>query len=453
MAIGTTAPRAGDAQLVRRLGLWASIGIVIGVTIGSGIFRTPAGIATRVPDPALMLGVWLLGGLISLCGALSVAELAAAMPQTGGWYVYLREGWGRLVGFLFGWSELVLIRASAVGAISTVFGEYFLRSIGIDPAAHEMAADWLSAGAIVFAALVNVRGVQFGAAIAGVSTIAKFGALAFLVIVSALMGSGAGATASNFTSGGSAVDAGLFGLALISVLWAYDGFADLSFAAGEVANPQRNLPRAIIIGTLAILTIYLSANVAYLYVSPIDKVAQSRLIAADTMQAIFGQIGVAFISVVVMISAFGALNASMLASPRVFFAMADDGLFFKTVAKVHPTYKTPYVAILLAAALGVLFVLTRTFEQLADTFVLSIWPFYAFGTAALFRLRRTRPDMPRPYKVLGYPVVPAVFIAGVIYLVVNALITDPLWTSVTFAIVLAGVPVFYLFFARRTTKS
>jgi amino acid transporter len=245
------------------------------------------------------------------------------------------------------------------------------------------------------------------------------------------------------------VNAGLFGLALISVLWAYDGFADLSFAGGEVANPQRNLPRAVIFGTLAILAIYLSANVAYLYVSPIERIAQSRLIAADTMQAIFGQAGVAFISVVVMLSAFGALNASMLASPRVFFAMADDGLFFRTVAKVHPRYNTPYVAILLAVALGVVFVLTRTFEQLADTFVLSIWPFYAFGVGALYILRRTRPDLPRPYKVPGYPVLPAVFICGVIYLVVNALVTDPLWTTVTFAIVLAGVPVYYAAFAGK----
>ena len=447
MSVPTTT--SGEARLVRRLGLWSSIGIVIGVTIGSGIFRTPAGIASRVPDPMLMLAVWLLGGLISLCGALSVAELAAAMPHTGGWYVYLREGWGRLVGFLFGWAELVLIRASAVGAISTVFGEYFLRSIGIDPGTHERAADYLSAGAIVFAGIVNIRGVQYGAAIAGISTIAKFGALAFLVFTSFLLGGGSGASTTYFTAAGSPVQAGLFGLALISVLWAYDGFADLSFAGGEVAEPQRNLPRAIIIGTLAILAIYLSANVAYLYVSPIERIAQSRLIAADTMQAIFGRAGVAFISVVVMLSAFGALNASMLASPRVFFAMADDGVFFRSVAKVHPRYNTPYVAILVAMALGVAFVLTRTFEQLSDTFVLSIWPFYAFGVGALYILRRRRPDLPRPYKVPGYPVLPAVFIAGVIYLVVNALITDPVWTTVTFAIVLAGVPVYYMAFTGK----
>ena len=447
MAVQTAT--SNEARLVRRLGLWSSIGIVIGVTIGSGIFRTPAGIATRVPDPTLMLGVWLLGGLISLCGALSVAELAAAMPHTGGWYVYLREGWGRLVGFLFGWAELVLIRASAVGAISTVFGEYFLRSIGIDPGTHEQTADYLSAGAIVFAGFVNIRGVQYGAAIAGISTIAKFGALAFLVLASFLLGGGSGASTAHFTATGGPVQAGLFGLALISVLWAYDGFADLSFAGGEVADPQRNLPRAIIIGTLAILAIYLSANVAYLYVSPIERIAESRLIAADTMQAVFGRAGVAFISVVVMLSAFGALNASMLASPRVFFAMADDGVFFRSVAKVHPRYNTPYVAILVAMALGVAFVLTRTFEQLSDTFVLSIWPFYAFGVGALYILRRTRPELPRPYKVPGYPVLPAVFIGGVIYLVVNALITDPVWTTITFAIVLAGVPVYYAAFAGK----
>ena len=446
-----TIAQAANAQLVRRLGLWSSMGIVIGVTIGSGIFRTPASIATRVPDPTLMLAVWLIGGVISLCGALSVAELAASLPHTGGWYVFLREGWGRLAGFLFGWSELVLIRASAAGAISTVFSEYFLRSMGYDPAAHAAATDYVAAGAIIVAGLTNIRGVQLGAIISGVSTVAKFGALTFLVLASFALGGGAGASTANFTATGAPVSAGLFGLALISVLWAYDGFADLSFAAGEVKDPQRTLPRAIIIGTLAIIGIYLAANAAYLYVSPVDRVAVSPFIAAETMQALFGQVGVAFVSVVVTISTFGALVGIMLSAPRIFFAMADDGVFFKAVARVHPRYKTPYVAIALAVALGVLFVLTRTFEQLADTFVLSIWPFYGLAIAGLYRLRRTRPELPRPYKVPGYPVLPAVFVAAVIYLVTNALISDPLWTGVTFAIVLAGVPVYYVSF--KTTKT
>ena len=451
-ALMPTRAVTGQAQLVRRLGFWSAIGIVVGITIGSGIFRTPASIAARVPDPPLMLGVWLAGGLISLCGALSVAELAASLPHTGGWYVYLREGWGRLAAFLFGWSELVLIRASAAGAISTVFSEYFLRSMGYDPAAHGDWADYVAAGALVLAAAINVRGVQLGAMVTGASSVAKFGALAFLVIASFVLGGGAGASAANFAATPARVDAGLFGLALISVLWAYDGFADLSFASGEVSNPQRNLPRAIIVGTLAIIGIYLAANAAYLYVNPIERLATSPLIAADSMLALFGPIGVACVSVVVTISTFGALIAIMLSAPRVFFAMAEDRLFFRAMARVHPRYQTPHVAIALAAALGVLFVLTRTFEQLADTFVLTIWPFYGLAIAGLYRLRRLRPELPRPYKVPGYPVVPAIFVAAVIYLVGNALITDPLWTGLTFAVVLTGVPVYYAVLRSRSPE-
>ena len=443
MSTSTASPAP---HLERRLAFWATVSIVIGVTIGSGIFRTPASIATRVPDPMLMLAVWLVGGLLSLCGALSVAELAASMPQTGGWYVFLREGWGRLAGFLFGWSELVLIRASSAGAISTVFSEYLLRSIGYDPAVYPAATDYVAAAAIVVAAAINIRGVQVGAAFVGFSTAAKFGALALLVLASFLLGGGSGGTMANFSAPGAPVDASLFGLALISVLWAYDGFADVSFASGEVKDPQRTLPRAIVGGTIAIVVIYLAANSAYLFLSPVEQIAESRLIAADTMQALFGSVGVALVSVVVTISTLGALIAIMLASPRVFFAMADDRLFFRVFAKVHPRYKTPYVAISLAAALGVVFVLTRTFEQLADTFVLSIWPFYGLAIAGLYRLRRMRPDLPRPYRVPGYPVLPGLFIVAVIFLVANAIVSDPVWTGVTFGIVLAGIPVYYAFF-------
>jgi APA family basic amino acid/polyamine antiporter len=237
---------------------------------------------------------------------------------------------------------------------------------------------------------------------------------------------------------------------LISVLWAYDGFADLSFASGEVKDPQRNLPRAIIFGTLAIIAIYVSANVAYLYMNPIDRVQSSRLVAADTMASMFGQAGASFISIVVMISTFGSLMGSMLASPRIFFAMADDRLFFKPIAAVHPRFNTPYVAITFACVLGIAMVMTQTFEQLTDTFVLAMWPFYALSVAAIYRLRRTHPHLQRPYKVIGYPIVPAVFIAAAIYLVINALISDPKWTSITFAVVLAGLPVYYAIFRHRT---
>jgi amino acid transporter len=434
------------ATLVRRLGLWSSIGLVIGITIGGGIFRTPAGIATRVPEPMLMLGVWVLGGFVVMCGALAFAELAASMPETGGMYVYLREGWGRPFGFLYGWAQLVLIRAAALGGISSVFGEYFLRVIGQDPAMHPRLADALAAGAIIFAGVTNIVGVQLGALFAGISTIAKFGALTLLVIASFLMGGSVGGSFANFSSTGATVDPGVFGLALISVMWAYDGFADLTFASGEVKDPQRNLPRAIIVGTLLIIAIYLTANAAYLYINPINLMAKSPLISADTMGALFGQIGVSFVSVIVMISTFGSLMGSMLASPRIFFAMADDKLLFEPIARVHPKWKTPYVAIALACILGVAMVMTQTFEQLTDTFVLAMWPFYALSVAAIYTLRRSQPSLQRPYKVIGYPFVPAVFIAAAIYLVVNALITDPKWTSITFGVVLLGLPVYYLRF-------
>ena len=438
-------------KLPRTLGLWSSVALVVGITIGSGIFRSPAGIAQKVPSPTLVLALWVGGGLITLCGALSLAELAAALPETGGFYAYLREGWGRPAGFLFGWSELVLIRASALGGISVVFGEYLLRSLGVDPVEHYIGARALSAGAIAFAAAANIVGANIGAAIVGVSTAAKFSALVILVGASFALGGGHGASASHLTAAASGpVGGGAMGLALVSVLWAYDGWGDLSFAGGEVKDPQRTLPRAIILGTLALIGIYVLTNVAYLYVIPITTIANPKtpLVAADTMMALFGQAGVVVVSVFVMISSFSSLNGSMLASPRVFFAMADDGLFFESIAKVHPRFKTPYVAILLAAVLGIALVMSRSFEKLTDTFVLAIWPFYAMGIAAIYRLRRLRPDMPRPYRAVGYPVVPAIFILSVAGFVVNALVNDPVPTVITFALILAGLPVYYVSFGR-----
>lgn len=438
-----------NSKLPRTLGLWSSVALVVGITIGSGIFRSPAGIAQKVPDPRLMLMLWVVGGAITLCGALSLGELAAALPETGGLYAYLREGWGRLPAFLFGWSELVLIRANALGGIAVVFGEYLLRSIGVDPIEHYILSRSLSAAAIAFAALVNIRGADLGALIVGIATWAKFLALAVLALSAFLIGGSHGAAVSHLTTGtGAPVAIGSMGLALVSILWAYDGWADLSFASGEVKDPQRNLPRAIILGTLAIIVIYLMTNVAYLYVNPIEKVAQSRLVAADTMLALFGRAGVVLVSMFVMISSFSSLNGSMLASPRVFFAMADDGLFFETIAKVHPRYRTPYVAIILAAMLGMALVLSRSFESLTDTFVLAIWPFYALGVAAIYRLRRLRPDLERPYRAIGYPIVPAIFVISVVAFVINALVNDPIPTAITFALILAGAPVYRFFFAR-----
>jgi amino acid transporter len=434
--------------LSRRLGFWSSAGFVIGMTIGSGIFRTPAQIAARIPDPLLMLGVWALGGVVTLCGALSIAELAASLPQAGGLYVFLREAWGRGTAFVFTWSELVLLRAAGLSGIATVFGEYFVRSLGFDPIVHAGAADYCAIGAIVVSTIANVRGVHTGALMTNATSAAKFAALATIAVAAVLIGSHAGASPAHLATTHKAPDMGLFGLAFISVLWAYDGFADLSFLAGEVRDPARTLPREIIGGTLAIVGIYLATNAAYLYVLPIDAVSKSPLIAADTMSALVGPAGAVFVSIVVAISTFGAVNSDLLGAPRIFYAAAEDGLFFKTLGRVHPEYRTPYVSIIFSALLGIVFVLAGTFEQIADTFVLAIWPFYGLAVAGLYRLRR-RTDLARPYRVPGYPIVPAVFIVACVYLVISALVGDPLWSGVTFGIVLTGIPVYYCVFAHR----
>ena len=438
--------------LPRRIGLWSAIAIVVGSMIGSGIFRSPAGIATRLPGPLPMISVWIVAGIFALCGALTLAEVASALPRTGGLFVFLREGWGRLTAFLFGWSELVIIRAAGLGAISLTFAQYAVRVFGLDPAVapYDDYARWLAAGAIAFTATMNIVGVRWGAAITGVTTIAKFGGL--LIIIMFAFAVGLPQTGGHFTP---AVPPGSFsiapfGLALVSTLWAFDGWADLSFAAGEVENPQRNLPRALIGGTLAVLAIYLLANMAYLAVLPIGEITQSRLVAADVAQAVIGAGGVVFVSATVMISTFGTCNTVLLTTPRIFFAMADDGLFFRQVAAVHPKFKTPYVAIGLAAILGIIFVLLRTFEQLADTFVTAIIPFYALAVASVFPLRR-RPDLKPSFRVPLYPVVPALFILSTILLLGNAIVDESSrWGTLgVMGAILAGIPVYYLTVGRK----
>src|SRR5256884_7096394 len=265
--------RWGD-RLPRRLGFWSAVAVLVGSTIGGGIFRTPAVIAERVPAPLPMFSVWVLGGLLALCGALTYAELAALFPRSGGVYVYIREGFGRLPAFLFGWTELLLIRASALGAISTPFAEYFLRSLGLDPKIEPTATyvHYVAAGAIVVTATLNYVGVRWSAIILNLTTATKYGALALLVALAFVVGQGDFA---HFTEVGGTPTAGLFGLSLVSVLWAYDGWGDLSFVGGEVRDPERNLPRALILGTTAVIAIYLLVNAAYLYLIPIGPMARS----------------------------------------------------------------------------------------------------------------------------------------------------------------------------------
>jgi basic amino acid/polyamine antiporter, APA family len=423
-APGAPAPST-RRELPRTIGLASAIAIAIGSTIGSGIFRSPAGIADKLPGPLPLLAVWVAGGLFALCGALTLAEVGSAFPSTGGQYVYAREAWGRTTAFVVGWSELVLIRAASLGAISLTFGEYLLRVLGYDPrvAPYNWISHVVAAVAIAVAGTLNARGVRLGSLVQWLTTAAKYGGLVFIVILAVVIG--LPKTGGHFTpampAGSFSVSA--FGLALVSVLWAFDGWADLTRMGGEIKDAERTLPRALVTGALMIVAIYLLANVAYLIVLPVEEIRTAKLVAADVAERLIGRSGVVFVSVTVMLSTFGALNAVLMTSPRIFFAMADDGMLFKPIAKIHPTWETPYAAIALATVLGIAFVMLRDFEQLADLFVTASIPTYMLSIAAVYRLRR-RPGYAPPVRVPFYPVVPALFLLANLFLLGNAIL-DP----------------------------
>jgi len=455
MSSSTESASPSGTALPRQLGLWSAIAVLVGTTIGSGIFRSPAGIADKLPGPLPMLAVWAVGGIFALCGALTLAELAGAMPRTGGYFIYIREAWGRLPAFLYGWSELTLIRAAALGGISMTFAEYLLRGLGFNPsiAPYDTYAHWVAAATLALMALINVVGLKWGSLVQNVTTVAKYAGLMLIILLALILG--LPQTGGNFTPaappGSFSVSA--FGLALVSVLWAFDGWGDVSKVAGEVQDPRRTLPRAIVLGTLAIIVIYLLANVAYLSVLSVEEMRGAQLVAADVAQKLVGPWGVTLVALIVLMSTFGSVNGSLLTGPRIFFAMADDGLFFKQVAKVHPRFQTPYVAIIMTGTLGIIFVLMRTFEQLADIFVTASLVFYILSIGAIFKLRR-RPDWNPPVRTPLYPLVPALFCAATLFLLVNALM-DPgqRWGTIgVFGVILAGIPVYYLTVGRSATQ-
>ncbi|HZB27831.1 MAG TPA: amino acid permease [Gemmatimonadales bacterium] len=430
---------AWGERLPRNLGLWSAVAVLIGSTIGSGIFRVPATVAERLQDPGPVLLAWVLGGIIALFGALTLAELAGALPRSGGVFAYILESFGPMPAFLFGWSELTVIRASALGAIATIFAEYLGHFIRLSP----MQVRWVAAVAVIAVGLLNYVGVKRAAVLMNLSTVAKYAALAALVLLAFTVGEGS--TAHFTPAWPQGLDLSLMATALIAIMWTYDGWADLSFMGGEVKNPGRTLPLALITGTFGILVIYLLLNVAYVYLVPLNEMARSPLIAATAAERIplLGRFAGGVISGVVMLSCFSTLIGSMMTGPRIFFAMADRGLFFQTIARVSPRFHSPSVAIWLATGLGVVYVLLNDFQQLADKFILGIWPFYALAVGAVFVLRRRRPDLPRPYRTWGYPVVPLLFLLASLAMVVNALWTDPVNTGITFGIILAGIPAYY----------
>lgn len=442
----TTPAAPFEERLPRTLGLWSAVAILVGITIGSGIFRVPATIAGVVGSPMAFLGVWVLGGLVTLTGALAIAELAAMFPRSGGILPYLHEGWGPFPAFLAGWAELTVIRASAVGGISTIFAEYLTHFVPMSP----MQVRYVAAGTIILIAFLNWVGVSYASALMNVTTVLKYGALLGITLFA--FGAGQG-TVSNLTHADPAAVVGISAIftALVPVMWTYDGWSNLAAVGGEVKEPGRNLPRALIIGTAAIVVIYLLINAAYLYLVPIGEMPSVRLVAATAAERIplFGAAGAAIVSGIVMLSCFGSTNGSILTGPRVWFAMADRGLFFPVLARVSPRFKTPSVAIWAAAAVSVIYVLRNDFATLADRFILGSWPFYALAVAAVYRLRRLRPDAERPYRTLGYPVTPAIFLLASFLMMGNALVTDPAGTGFTFGVIATGIPVYFVWRAFR----
>lgn len=434
---------AARERLPRRLGVWSAVAVLVGSTIGSGIFRVPSVVATDVGALGAIALIWIIGALVALFGALTLAELASIFPRSGGIYVFLREAYGPVPAFLFGWTELLVIRPSALGGIAMVFATYAANVFGIGEGSHRIIA----AIAIIILALANIKSSVWAANIVNVTTGAKVLALAAIAVIAFVFGNastGALTGPLSFTP----LSWGGFGVALIAVMWTYDGWADLTFVAGEVKDPERTMPRALLVGTLLIVVLYLFVNLAYLYVLPINEMAASKLVAADAARKIFGAAGAAVMSAIVMVSAFGGLSGSTLTGPRILYAMADDGLFFKPIASVHGNYQTPWLAIAVTSALGAAYVFVQTFEQLADNFILGIWPFYALAVGAVFVLRRRRPDIERPYHTFGYPVVPIVFLIASVLMLGNSLIKQPFWTLIDFGIILIGIPV-YLVWKRR----
>lgn len=428
-----------EERLPRHLGLWSAAAVLVGTTIGSGIFRVPREVAAALGDPKAMLLIWVVGGIVTLTGALTIAELAAAYPRSGGIFAYILEAFGPLPAFLYGWAELTVIRAAAIGGISLVFATYLGEFLPLTDQQERLVAS----GVILVIALLNYLGVGLASLLMNVTTILKYGAMLGLGLFAFAVGGG---TTANFVTPSPAATVTLSTMltALVPIMWTYDGWSNLSFIGGEVKEPGRNLPRALILGTVAIVAIYLFVNLAYLYMIPASQMATIQRVASETASriALFGGAGAAIISGVVMVSCFGSVNGSVMTGPRIFFAMSEQRLIFPVIARVSPRFQTPSVAIWLTAALGIAYVMQNSFAELADRFVLGSWPFYAMAVAGVFVLRKRSPDAERPYRTLGYPLTPAIFLLASLGMVANALLSNPAQNGVTFGIILAGVPVY-----------
>ena len=459
-------------ELVRGLGAWASAAIVVGTMIGTGIFLKPAEMAREGRSVYVVFAAWIIGAILSIFGAFSFAELGAMIPEAGGEYAYLRRAFGPVYGFLFGWMHSIVGRPSSLASIAAGmvrFLSFLLPVIGaplftvhitipgltgwIKP--YDFVFTWgqpLAAAWIAFMTGVNYLGVRLGGAVQVFLTTIKIISVVIVIGVAFFAPAPAVAHAPDPFWPAAGMGAGAifsaFLATLAAALWAYDGWEDLNLVGSEVENPQKNFPRALVGGVGFVAIIYLLFSAACLKVLPFDAVASSQHIASDVVEFVKGRGAAAWITVAMAVSALGSMNSSVLSGARVGYAMARDGIFFKLADGIHPKYLTPARSLIFQGVLAGLMALTGTFEELTNLFIFAAWIFYGFAVVALFRMRKTQPDLPRPYRCWGYPWVPAIFVAGALALTINIWIERPGRSSLGLLLILVGLP-----FYRRWNRS
>lgn len=445
---------------MRAIGLWGATLLVIGSVLGSGIFLTTGIMFQELPSVTLVLVAWTAGGLLAMAGGLTYAEMGSMFPRSGGLYVFLSEAYGPVLGFLFGWACLLVILTGSVAAVAVGFAEYFsyfVPSLGTDRVLLAMEMPWgpwsLSAGQLVAAASVivitaiNYAGIRQGNLVNTVLTVVKIGGLIAIPLLAIALGQ-AEPSYTPVVPDSIVRPLASFGVIMIAVMWTYEGWYYVAFAAGEVANPARNVPRALILGTLILTAIYVAVNLAYVYSLSIEEMSGVTRIAEKVVTVLVGPVGAALVAGSVVISTFGCNIAGIIASSRVCFAMAADGRFFPAAAKVHPVHRTPHVALLITSAWSVLLTLSGGYEALFTYVTFASVLFGTLGGVAIFVLRARRPDAPRPYKALGYPVIPALYVLGSFALVWNTLLERPTASIAGLGLVALGLP-FYYYWARR----
>ena len=434
---------AASPTLRRELGLFSAALLVVGGIIGSGIFFTPAETARALPTAGLVFLVWAVGGVVALAGALTYAELGAMMPDAGGAYVYIRDGFGKLPAFLYGWMALLSIGTGALAAVALGFAGYAARFVDLAPLGGRIS---VAAATIAVLTLTNYFGIKPGALVQNVLAVAKITALAALIVGGFALWSSLGAPVPvpDAPAPRESLAQGL-AAAFVAVLFTIGGWQQMNMVAGEIRDPARTIPRALALGIGIVIACYLGANAVYLRALGRDGLAASSAVAADTATRLVGSTGGTFITVAAMLSILGFVNVVILATPRIFFAMARDGVFLQAAARVHPKYGSPHISVMIMGGWAIaLLVLTQgEIGALLSGVVFADWIFFGLGAASVFALRRSRPDAPRPYRAWGYPIVPGFFVVSAVFGVVSAFIAAPRTSVLGTGILLAGVIVYY----------